>query len=68
MENLKYEGEFKSRADFTSALHKYALGSFGNRDKFKMIRDSACIIEYKCRDCQAFTGPNIRVKVHRERI
>jgi hypothetical protein len=66
MENLKDEGKFKSRADFTSALHKYALGSFGNHDKFKMIRDSACIIEYKCRDCTA--EPNIRVRVHREII
>jgi hypothetical protein len=66
MENLKTDGEFKSRADFTLALKKYALGSFGDSDKFKMVKDSAVIIDYKCINCKS--PPNIRVRVHREII
>jgi hypothetical protein len=66
MENLKDEGEFKSRADFTLALKKYALGSFGDSNQFKMVKDSAVTIDYKCTQCVA--PPNIRIRVQRELI
>lgn len=68
MENLKEGGKFASRKDFTSALHAYAVGSFGNRYKFKRTKDTAQLIEYKCKACTRWTGINVRARVHRERV
>jgi hypothetical protein len=64
MENLKDEGIFKSRRDFTLALKKYALGSFGDSNQFKTVKDSAVNIDYKCTHCVA--PANIRIRMQRE--
>ena len=51
MSNLKKDGKFQNRPTFTKALSIWTLSSFGEEGKFKQVRDTGVLVEYRCTTC-----------------
>jgi hypothetical protein len=72
MENLREGGVFAALPVFTKALTSWTVGTFGEVEKFKVIRRTGCTLDFQCRICESSqtTGcpVHIQIKVHRKTV
>jgi hypothetical protein len=65
MAELQVGQQYSNRVAFGNALKAYAVGSFGDPEKFPILKDSSMTVTYKCKTCKKWDGVNAMIRVKR---